>query len=102
LRAHTFTRPLTRRGELGALWQQIGLTDVEESAVTIWMDYPDFADYWGPLAAGEGTLGRYVSGLSGTARATLEAHVRAAYENGEPDGRRSFAATAFVCRGTRP
>ena len=102
LRAHTFTRPLTRRGELAALWRQVGLTEVAEDEVTIWMDYANFADYWGAIAAGEGTLGRYVSELPAEPRSRLEEHLRAAYETGEPDGPRSFAATAFVCRGIRP
>ncbi len=101
LRAHNFTRPMTRPGELGALWRNLGLRDVVEDGVTIWMDHADFADYWGPIAAGEGTLGGYVTGLADDARATLERHVREAYEAGAPDGPRSFAATALVCRGTR-
>ena len=101
LRAHTFTRPLTRRGELAALWQQIGLVDVQEDAVTIWMEYANFADYWDPMAAGEGTLGRYVGALPPGPRDALAEHLRAAYECGEPDGPRAFAATACVCRGIR-
>jgi SAM-dependent methyltransferase len=101
LRAHTFTRPLTRPNELAALWRDVGLTDVRESTVTIWMEFPNFADYWSPIAAGEGTLGRYVSGLSDAMRATLEGHLRDAYVSGEADGARSFAATASVCRGTK-
>jgi ubiquinone/menaquinone biosynthesis C-methylase UbiE len=101
LRAHSFTRPLTRPGELGALWRETGFSAVQEDAVTIWMDYAGFADYWDPIAAGEGTLGRYVSALAAPQRDTLEAHIRAAYEAGEADGPRSFAATAFVCRGIR-
>ena len=101
LRAHTFTRPLTRRGELAALWAQAGLADVREDAVTIWMEFADFADYWAPLVAGEGTMGRYVSALAPGPLAVLEGHMRAAYESGAPDGPRSFAATALVCRGVR-
>jgi SAM-dependent methyltransferase len=101
LRAHTFTRPLTRRGELGALWREIGLSDMRENTVTIWMHYASFADYWGAIAAGEGTLGRYVTALPDARRDTLTRHLRAAYEAGEPDGPRSFAATASVCRGVK-
>ncbi len=102
LRGHSFTRPMTRPGEMGALWRSLGLRDVKEDAITIWMDHADFDDYWGPIAAGEGTLGGYVTALAEAARATLERHVRKAYEAGAPDGPRSFAATALVCRGTRP
>ena len=84
------------------MWRNTGFTAVQEDAVTIWMDYAGFADYWDPIAAGEGTLGRYVSALAAPLRDTLEAHIRDAYEGGEADGPRSFAATAFVCRGVRP
>jgi SAM-dependent methyltransferase len=102
LRAHAATRPMTRRGELAALWRTTGLTDIVEDSITIWMDFPDFADYWAPLAAGEGTLGKYVSALAEADRTRLERHLREAYENGQPDGPRSFAAVAWVCRGVVP
>ena len=101
LRAHTFTRPLTRPGELHALWQDLGLSNVREDAVTIFMDFAEFADWWDPIAAGEGTLGRYVSALPDTERDRLQHHLRDAYRAGGPDGPRSFAATAFVCRGVK-
>ncbi len=101
LRAHTFTRPLTRPGELRALWQGLGLSYVREDAVTIFMDYADFSDWWDPIAAGEGTLGGYVSALPDSERDRLQHHLYAAYRAGERDGPRSFAATAFVCRGIK-
>ena len=101
LRSHTFTRPLTRRGELGGLFRQLGLSEVQEDAVTIWMEYANFADYWDPLVAGEGTLGRYVSALPAAQRDVLGGHLRTAFSDGEADGPRSFAATALVCRGVK-
>ena len=101
LRAHTFTRPLTRRGDLAAMWRDVGLTEVQEDAVTIFMDYAAFADWWDPIAAGEGTLGRYVSALPEDQRDRLRDHLRPAYEAGEVDGPRSYAATALVCRGVK-
>ncbi|MGI4946443.1 MAG: class I SAM-dependent methyltransferase [Janthinobacterium lividum] len=101
LRAHTFSRPLTRAGEMHAMWQAAGLCDVREDTVTIFMDYADFLDWWEPIVAGEGTLGRYVSAMAAGERDGLERHLRTAYEAGSPDGPRAFAATAFVCRGVR-
>ena len=101
LRSHTFTRPLTRRGELQAMWQAIGLSEVQEGAVTIFMEYADFADWWDPIAAGEGTLGRYVSALPDDQRDRLRDHLRPAYEAGDVDGPRAYAATALVCRGVK-
>jgi hypothetical protein len=66
------------------------------------MDYENFADYWEPISAGEGPIGKYVAGLDETRRTTLNRAVRAAYEAGKPDGPRSFAATAWACRGIAP
>ncbi|MGI4939419.1 MAG: class I SAM-dependent methyltransferase [Janthinobacterium lividum] len=101
LRAHTFTRPLTSPGELAALWDEVGLTDIREEAVTIFMNFAEFADWWDPIASGEGTLGRYVSALGAVQRTLLEKHLRSAYTSGAADGPRSFAATASVCRGIK-
>lgn len=101
-RARAFNRPMTTGGEMTRLWNAAGLAEISESTCTIWMTFADFADYWGPIAGGEGTLGKYFTGLSEARRAALERHVRAAYEAGGPDGSRAFAATAFVCRGTVP
>ena len=98
-RGRVFSRPMTRRDELYGLFERVGLRDVAENAVTIWMEFADFMDFWSPIAGGEGTLGKYVTGLDEGARARLERHLRAAYESGQADGARSFACTAQVCRG---
>ncbi len=102
IRGETYFKPLTRRGEMGALWRKTGLDRVTESALTIQMDFQDFEDYWRPIADGEGPLGKYVTGLDSDRHAAFERALRAAYEAGEPDGPRSFAATAWVCRGIVP
>lgn len=102
LRDRTFSRPMTARGELGALWSRMGLAEIEESALTIWMEFAGFADFWGPIASGEGTLGKYVGGLAEDRAAALRDQLAAAYAAGQPDGPRAFAATACVCRGIVP
>ncbi|MGI4941725.1 MAG: class I SAM-dependent methyltransferase [Janthinobacterium lividum] len=102
LRGQTFNRPMTRRGNLHSLFEQTGLEDVSESSATIWMDFDGFDDFWGPIASGEGTLGKYVTSLPGEAAYCLQRHLQAAYEAGQPDGPRPFACTAHVCRGMVP
>ncbi len=97
-----FFRPMTRRGDLGAAMQSVGLRDVVESSVTIWMDFADFADYWEPIASGEGTLGKYVSALSPDASMRLREALRESYCSGLPDGERNFACTAQVARALVP
>lgn len=101
-RAKAFFRPMTQAGELRALWQGAGLVDIIEGTLTIQMDHPSFADFWEPIATGEGTLGKYVGSLSESDLARLQHHVREAYLSGEPDGRRVFCAVAWACRGRVP
>ena len=101
LRAHTFTRPLTRPGELSAMWRDLGLSNIREDAVTIFMEYAGFDDWWEPIQSGEGTLGHYVAALAEGERDRLRQHLRPAYLAGAADGSRSFAATASVCRGVK-
>ncbi|MBB4572639.1 class I SAM-dependent methyltransferase [Rhizobium lentis] len=92
-------QPMMRPGEMRESFVAHGLVDVEETSLLIRMDYLCFDDYWQPIAAGEGPLGKYVAGLAGGKREAVDAALRAAYEAGEPDGPRSFASVAWVCRG---
>jgi len=98
-RGRNFTRPLTRRGDLEQAFRTAGLVQVIESALTIWMEFQNFADFWSPIVGGEGTLGKYVSALPCSAAKLLERYLRTAYESGGADGSRQFACTAAVCRG---
>jgi len=66
------------------------------------MDYESFADFWEPFDGGEGPLGRYVANLEAQRRSEAERAVRDAYEAGQPDGPRSFAAVAWTCKGVVP
>lgn len=99
-RARNLLRPLTAPGEMAECWRQAGLRDVEQTSLTIRMDFENFEDYWAPYTAGEGNAGQYVAGLPDAFRATLREHVRRGYITNRPDGPRSFACTAWACRGT--
>jgi ubiquinone/menaquinone biosynthesis C-methylase UbiE len=101
-RARAFFRPMTQAGELKAAFEQVGLVDVNEGTLTVPMDHPCFADFWEPIASGEGTLGKYVDSLSPADLERLKHHVREAYESGRPDGRRTFLASAWACKGKAP
>jgi SAM-dependent methyltransferase len=97
-----FFRPMTRRGDLGGAMRSVGLAEVVESSITIWMDFAEFADFWGPIAGGEGTLGKYVLSLSANEADRLREALRDSYCSGQPDGERNFACTAQVARGIVP
>jgi hypothetical protein len=45
-------------GEMKLTFADQGLSDVTETQLTIRMTYRDFEDYWAPIAAGEGPLGK--------------------------------------------
>jgi ubiquinone/menaquinone biosynthesis C-methylase UbiE len=95
-------QPMMQPGELRRTFAEQGLADIAEMELMIRMDYQSFADYWAPIAAGEGPLGKYVAALDARERARTDAAVRDAYEAGRPDGPRSFANVAWACRGIVP
>jgi len=101
-RARNYSAPLTRPGELADAWTGIGLRDVVQDQITIRTEFESFDDYWRPLLGKTGPAGAYIAGLTETRREALISRLRAAYESGDPDGPRTFAATAWVCRGSVP
>jgi hypothetical protein len=86
-------------GQLAEAWHRAGLTAVEQTLPTIWMEFTDFGDYWSGWvwAASD-----YFAKLDTESREELEYLVRAAYLSGDADGARAFAATAWVVRGAVP
>lgn len=94
--------PLTAPGEMENLWRELGMRDVEQTSLSIRMEFSNFEDYWRPFTAGEGPPGRLIASLSESARSVLQDHMRRAYIANRPDGPRSFACTAWACRGTVP
>jgi len=101
-RARMYCRPMTRPGDFTRAWQGAGFRDVVEDAITIRMTYSSFDDYWSPMEGKDGPFAEYVTALPATERARLREAVRAAYVDGEPDGPRSYAATAWAVRGKVP
>nr|WP_249734907.1 class I SAM-dependent methyltransferase [Bradyrhizobium sp. sGM-13] len=102
LRARYCFQPMMQPGEMKRTFLEQGLADVTETQLMIRMDYLSFDDYWAPIAAGEGQLGRYVVTLDAAERARTDAAVRDANEAGRSDGPRSFANVAWACRGVVP
>ena len=102
LRDEAYWRPMTRPNEMRDAWIAAGLNEVEQTSLMIRMEYDSFADFWTPIDAGEGPLGKLVSSLEHRKRVGVERAVRAAYEAGQGDGLRSFATVAWACRGRAP
>ena len=101
-RAQNFTRPMTRPGELVAAWREAGFSDVRDALLTIRMDFKNFADFWAPLAGKDGPQAAYVNSLAPAQQEKLKDALNAAYCDGEADGLRSYAASAWAVRGTAP
>jgi SAM-dependent methyltransferase len=101
-RARSFSRPMTRPGDFTRAWQGAGLRDVIEDALTIRTQYSSFDDFWAPMEGKDGPFAEYVTTLDREERVRLRDAVRAAYVDGEPDGPRSYAATAWAVRGRVP
>jgi ubiquinone/menaquinone biosynthesis C-methylase UbiE len=99
LRRRYCFQPMMQPGEMKRTFVEQGLLEVTETELMIRMDYESFDDYWAPIGAGEGPLGKYVATLDAAERARTDAAVRDAYEAGRPDGPRSFANVAWACRG---
>jgi ubiquinone/menaquinone biosynthesis C-methylase UbiE len=95
-------QPMMQLGEMKQSFVEQGLADVTETELMIRMDYQNFDDYWAPIAAGEGPLGKFIATLDAEERARTDAAVRDAYEAGRVDGPRSFANIAWACRGIAP
>ena len=101
-RARSYTRPMTRPGELKRAWLAAGLTDVVETTLSIRMEYASFDDYWAPYLGKDGPQAEYVATLSEAERERLRNALRLAYVDGEPDGPRSYAALAWAVKGIAP
>ncbi len=102
VRSHYCSQPMMRPGEMMQSFAANGLEKVEQTSLMIRMDYLSFDDFWQPIAAGEGPIGKYIGTLDAGQRAKIDAAVKAAYQAGQPDGSRSFAAVAWACRGVVP
>ena len=68
--------PLSGRGELSALWEDLGLQRVEGAALTLDMAFTSFDDFWQPFLCGQGPAGAYASALTEPAREALKETLR--------------------------
>ena len=93
---------MTRPGELYAAWQAAGLADIRQKLLTIRMDFASFEDYWAPYVGKDGPGAEYVGTLEPALREQLREALRNAYVDGEPDGPRSYAASAWAVAGIVP
>lgn len=98
-RALTCARPMSRKDGLAKAWSEAGLTDIEVGSLTIRMDYGSFLDFWSSIDGEDGPTAEYLNTLDAETKRTLCRLIEAAYLDGEPDGPRSYTATAWAVKG---
>ena len=64
------------KGDLRELFEQAGMTDVEEEALTVSVEHATFDEWWEPYTLGVGPAGAYVAGLAPEARQELRERCR--------------------------
>lgn len=92
--------PLSRQGELGALWREHGLRDVSEEAFTITTRFSSFDDYWLPFLEKQGPAGDYTASLPAGEREALRRRLRVRLLADGPDRPFTLLARAWAVRGT--
>jgi hypothetical protein len=94
--------PLSRRGELAALWRAHHLRDVSEEGLTIQTRFASFDDYWSPFLEKQGPAGDYVVSLETGAREQLRLRLRRRLLGDRRDGPLVLRARAWAVRGIVP
>jgi len=61
----------SREGHLGELFREAGLTDVEESSLSVGVEFESFEEWWAPYELGVGPAGAYVVKLDDARRGEL-------------------------------
>jgi SAM-dependent methyltransferase len=94
--------PLTRRGELEALWRSSGLRDVVEERLTIQAHFTSFDDYWVPFTEKQGPAGAYVAALQAVQCEALRLRLRQRLLGDGPERPFELGASAWAVRGVVP
>ena len=89
----------TKEGAIPALLVESGLREVEETALTIQLNYGLFDDLWLPLLSGVGPQGSYVAKLSPEHKQALRDRYHQEVLKGRPDGPFTLQARAWAARG---
>lgn len=86
------------QGDLGALFERVGLEAVVERPIAVWVDFADFDDWWVPYTFGVGPAGEHVASLDGEGREQLEGALRAELGSGPISVEASAWAATGVAR----
>ena len=87
--------PGAREGHLAELFNEVGLSQISDTALGVQVRHASFEDWWEPYTLGVGPAGAYVRGLDGAARNALKWRCEALL----PDPPFTLAAQAWTARG---
>jgi len=87
--------PGAREGHLAELFNEVGLSQISDTALGVQVGYASFEDWWEPYTLGVGPAGAYVRGLDADARNALKWRCRALL----PDPPFTLDARAWAARG---
>lgn len=82
-------------GDLGRLFREAGLREIEESTLSVSVEHPSFEEWWEPYTGGVGPAGAYVKTLSPDQQRELRDRCRALL----PDGAFVLVSRAWAARG---
>lgn len=85
----------SRKGHLAELLTGVGLTEVEETVLSVSVEHATFEDWWEPLTLGVGPAGTYLSQLDPEHRTRLVDLCREEF----PDEGLILTASAWAARG---
>jgi len=85
----------SRKGNLGQLFREAGLRDVDEDALSVSVEHPSFEDWWEPFTLGVGPAGSYAAGLDLERQASLRERCRELL----PEAPFVLTAVAWAARG---
>jgi SAM-dependent methyltransferase len=84
-----------REGHLAQLLGAAGLADIEDTALSVSVEYATFDDWWEPYTRGVGPAGAFVAGLDEAQRSQLRERCRVALR----DAPFTVTARAWAARG---
>lgn len=96
---HIRHTPYGDRGQIAQLWKDCGIQDVEESSLTIPLNFASFDDFWAPFPDSPSTAVTHVRKLPPEARQRFHTQLKTALFSGEDDGPITLHARAWTVRG---
>jgi hypothetical protein len=91
--------PICQEGQLESLVREVGMKQVEATAIEINTVFQNFDDYWQPFLGKVGSPSSYVMGLNPVDRQKLEDKLRISLPI-DDDGSISLSARAWAVKGT--